>query len=261
MSRELQRLQVSVDGPLATVAFNRPEVLNATDMRTLDELIDVFDDLNGDLSLRCVVVKGNGRAFSVGADQKERPGLTDDELRRRRRIAPRAFGAMRDCVHPVITQVHGFAFGGGLELALGGDLAVAAESTVMGLVETKRGMIPGGGGTQLLPRLVGPFRAKELVLTGRRFSATEAAAWGLVNYVVADDELPARVAELAREICSVAPVASRQAKRALEAALELDFRRGVEFEAALYERVLHTEDRFIAQRAFHDHVDPEFLGR
>ena len=117
------------------------------------------------------------------------------------------------------------------------------------------------GGTQLLPRLVGPFRAKELVLTGRRFSATEAAAWGLVNYAVADDELPARVAELAREICSVAPVASRQAKRALEAALELDFRRGVEFEAALYERVLHTEDRFIAQRAFHDHVDPEFLGR
>lgn len=254
-------LDVSVHDAVATVAFNRPDLLNAVTTTMLEEIIDAFDVLNDDSEVRCVVLKGNGRAFCVGADQKERPNMTDDAIRRRRRIAPTAFAAMRSCVHPVISQVHGFAFGSGFEFAVGCDLVVLADSLTLGLIEVQKGMIPAGGGTQLLPRLVGPLRAKELILTGRRFTAADARDWGLANYVVPDDQLEATVMGLAGEICAAAPIAVRQAKKAVDAALELDFRRGVEHEAALYERVLHTEDRFEAMRAYRDKDTPKFQGR
>jgi enoyl-CoA hydratase len=161
----------------------------------------------------------------------------------------------------VISQVHGFAFGSGFEFAVGCDLVVMAETLQLGLIEVQKGMIPAGGGTQLVPRLVGPLRAKELILTGRRFRAADARDWGLANYVVSESELESTVLGLAEEICQAAPIAVRQAKKAVDAALELDFRRGVEHEAALYERVLQTEDRFEAMRAYRDKVPPNFQGR
>jgi enoyl-CoA hydratase/carnithine racemase len=261
MSQPDATVEVERRDAIAYVSLNRPQVLNAVTTPLLLELITVFEQLSDDAQIRCVVLKGNGRAFCVGADQKERPGMSDEDIRRRRRIAPLAFASMRNCVHPVISRVHGFAFGSGVEIAVGCDIVVMAESAKLGLIETQKGMIPAGGGTQLLPRLLGPLRAKELILTGRRFGAAEARDWGIANYVVPDDELDTTVNRLAAEICAAAPVAVRQAKRAVDAALDLDLRRGIEMEAALYERVLHTEDRFEAQRAYAENRQPQFEGK
>jgi enoyl-CoA hydratase/carnithine racemase len=254
-------LEVEITDHLARVSFNRPEVLNALNMEMVLGLSDIFESLSADPSVRCVILRGNGRAFSVGADHKERPNMTLDEVRYRRRIAPRAFGAMRACVHPVIAQVHGYALGSGFELALGCDIVVMADSTVLGLIETVRGSIPAGGGTQLLARTVGVHRANELILTGRRFAAAEAQAWGIANYVVPEDQLEATVNGLAEEILRAAPLSCQQAKRAIRASMELGLAAGIDYEAALYERILTTEDRQEALTAYTEKRPAEFKGR
>lgn len=256
-----EHIVFEVEDHLATVTFNRPEVLNAVTTPMLERLVEVFERIDDDPAVWCVVLKGNGRAFCVGADMKERQAMSADDVRRRRRIAPRAFGAMRHCQHPVIGQVHGYALGGGLELALGCDIVVAAEGSVLGLVETRVGAIPAGGGTQLLPRLVGVPRAKELIFTGRRFTATEALGWGMINRVVPPEDLEGAIAGLAEEILQSAPIANVQAKRAINMSLDLDLRSGIEAEAALYERTLTSADRAEAVRAFADKRPPSFTGR
>jgi enoyl-CoA hydratase/carnithine racemase len=252
--------EVRLDDSIARVAFNRPEVLNAVNMEILLNITPLFEQLSNDSHVRCVVLSGNGRAFSVGADHKERPTMSLDEVRHRRRIAPRAFAAMRNCVHPVIAQVHGWALGSGLELALGCDIVVMAETAVLGLIETVRASIPAGGGTQLLPRIVGLQRAKELILTGRRFTAAEAADWGIANYVVPVEELEARVTGLAREITAAAPISCQQAKRAINATLSMDLTSGIEYEAALYERILGSADRAEALAAYQEERPSVFMG-
>ena len=252
--------EITITEGVADVALNRPDVLNAINMDIIRGLPDVFEQLSEDYRVRCVVLRGNGRAFSVGADHKERPGMSLDEVRHRRRIAPRAFAAMRDCVHPVIAQVHGYALGSGFELALGCDLVVIAETTVLGLIETVRASIPAGGGTQVLPRIAGIQRAKEIILTGRRFTAADARDWEIANYVVPESELEAKVADLAREICAAAPIACQQAKRALNASLDVNLRDGIEYEAALYERILVSEDRREALQAYEEKRSTVFKG-
>jgi enoyl-CoA hydratase/carnithine racemase len=252
--------QVRLDDGIARLAFDRPEVLNAVNMEILLNIGPLFEELSGDSRVRCVILSGNGRAFSVGADHKERPDMSLDEVRHRRRIAPGAFAAMRDCVHPVIAQVHGWALGSGFELALGCDIVVMAETTVLGLIETTRASIPAGGGTQLLPRIVGLHRAKELILTGRRFTAAEAADWGIANYVVPDEELEERVTSLAREITATAPISCQQAKRAMNATLTMDLPSGIAYEAALYERILVSADRAEALAAYQEKRTGVFKG-
>lgn len=256
-----EHIVFEVEDHLATVTFNRPEVLNAVTTPMLERLVEVFERIDDNPAVWCVVLKGNGRAFCVGADMQERQTMSADDVRRRRRIAPRAFGAMRNCQHPVIGQVHGYALGGGLELALGCDIVVAAEGSVLGLVETRVGAIPAGGGTQLLPRLIGVPRAKELIFTGRRFTATEALGWGMINRVVPPEDLEGAIAGLAEEILQSAPIANVQAKRAINMSLDLDLRSGIEAEAALYERTLTSADRAEAVRAFADKRPPSFTGR
>jgi enoyl-CoA hydratase len=253
-------IELSVADHIATVAFNRPEVLNAVNMPVFSRLIEVFDDIADNPDVWCVILRGNGRAFCVGADQKERPGMTLDEIRRRRRISPQAFSAMRNCPRPVIAEVHGYALGGGLEMALGCDIIVAARDTVMGLIETKRGSIPAGGGTQLLPRLIGPARAKELIFTGRTFTAAQALEWGMVSYALEPEDLRAKVDDLAREITSAAPVSNMQAKRAINLSMDLDVANGIQAEAALYERILTTSDRTEALAAYREKRPPQFRG-
>jgi enoyl-CoA hydratase/carnithine racemase len=257
---EQDLLEFTVEGHIATVAFNRPGVLNAVSTPVFRRLIDVFDEINESGAIWCVILKGNGRAFCVGADHKERPGMTHDEVRRRRWISPQAFSAMRRCLRPVIAQVHGYALGSGLEMALGCDFIVAAAGTVMGLVETTRGSIPAGGGTQLLPRLIGVARAKELIFTGRKFTAEDALAWGMVNYVVPEAELAATVMKLATEIAAAAPISNVQAKKAVNASLDLDLANGMAVEAALYERVLTSHDRAEFLQASREHRRPVFKG-
>lgn len=253
-------VEYSLRDHVATVSFNRPDVLNAVNTPLLVRLHALFEEINDEPDVWCVVLRGNGRAFCVGADQKERPGMSMDEVRHRRRIAPAAFAAMRNCVRPVIGQVHGYALGSGLEMAIGCDIVIAAAGTTMGLIETKVGAIPGGGATQLLPRLVGPARAKELMFTGRKFTASDALAWGMVSEVVAEADLDARVTALANDIAASAPIATMQVKRAINMSLDIDISNGMAVEAALYERILTTADRAEALTAYRERRPPVFKG-
>lgn len=260
MSQSTDLVTVSTVDHVATVSFNRPEALNAATTPLLRQLIDVFDHIDDDPDVWCVVLRGNGRAFSVGADTKERAGMSLTDLRTRRRIAPRAFSAARSCIRPVIGQVHGYALGGGLELALGCDIVVAAHGTRMGLIESRLASIPGGGGTQILPRLVGVARAKELIFTGRTFTAEEALGWGMISHCVAADQLDDTVAALAHEIATAAPVSNVQAKRAINMSMDLGVANGFEVEAALYERVLSTTDRLEGAAAHREKRPPTYIG-
>lgn len=254
-------IEVTVDDhAVARVAFNRPEVLNAVSTALHRRLIEVFDDIADRPEIRCVVLTGNGRAFCVGADQKERPGMSLQDIRARRRISPAAFGAMRQCTRPVIAAVRGYALGSGLEMALNCDLIVASQGTVFGLIETLKGALPAGGGTQILPRLVGLLRARELIYTGRRFSAEDAYSWGMLNYLVPDDELDERVNALAREIAAAAPVSVVQAKEAIAVAEETSLAVGLRMETALFERTLTTADRLEAVAAYREKRPPKFRG-
>lgn len=251
---------LDVEDHVAIVTLNRPAALNAATTPMFRRLIQLFDHINDDPSIWCVVVRGAGRAFSVGADQKERASMSLQDLRTRRRISPAAFSAMRNCIRPVIAQVHGYAIGGGLELALGCDIVVAAEETSMGLIETRLASIPAGGGTQVLPRLVGVPRAKELIFTGRMFTAEEALGWGMISHVVPLPDLDGFTTALAREVTAVAPISNVQAKRAINMSMDVGVANGFEIEAALYERVLGTSDRAEGAAAHREKRPPKFSG-
>jgi enoyl-CoA hydratase/carnithine racemase len=259
-STDEQLVLLEVADHIGIVTFNRPEALNASTTPFFRRLIRMFDEINDNPDIWCVVVRGEGRAFSVGADQKERAGMSLQDLRNRRRISPQAFSAMRTCIRPVIGQVHGYAIGGGLELALGCDIVIASEGTVMGLIETRLASIPAGGGTQILPRLVGVPRAKELIFTGRTFTAEEALTWGMISHVVPIEELETSVMSLAREIASAAPIANSQAKRAINMSMDVGVANGFDIEAALYERVLSTSDRSEGAAAHREKRPPAFTG-
>jgi enoyl-CoA hydratase/carnithine racemase len=253
-------IELRLDGQIACVTFNRPEVLNALSTAMYLRLTEVFDDIAIHPEVRCVIGKGNGRAFCVGADYKERQAMSLQDIRERRRVSPAAFDTMRQCTRPVIAAVHGYALGSGLEMALNCDLIVAAEGTEFGLIETARGAIPVGGGTQLLPRLVGVLRARELIFTGRRFRAEQAMEWGMLNYVVAPDELEARVRAIGEKICSVAPISVIQAKEAINVSVETSLSVGLRMETALFERTLTTADRLEAVAAYREGRQPMFKG-
>ncbi|MFI0419208.1 enoyl-CoA hydratase/isomerase family protein [Spongiactinospora sp. 9N601] len=254
-------MDLSIAGHIATVTLDRPDVLNAVNTPMYRCLLAVFAKIEDAADVRCVVVRGRGRAFSVGADRTERATMTDDELRRRRRLVPRVFSAMYHCSRPVIAQVHGYALGGGLELALSCDIVVATQDAVMGLVETTLGTMPAGGGTQLLPRLVGLSRAKELIFTGRRFTGAEARQWGLVNNAVPAADLDASVGALAAEISAAAPLAVAQAKRAIDLSTRLEIDSGVELEAELYNRLLTSTDRLEGLAAAREGRSARFRGQ
>jgi len=254
-------IQVDVAGGVATVTLNRPESLNALSNGLLEAIVATFAGLEDNLDARCAVLRGAGRAFCVGADIKERGGMSQDQVRARRRLAPQAFGAMRRFSRPVVAQVHGYAIGSGLELALGCDFIFAAADTAMGLPETAKASIPAGGGTQVLPRLIGAARAKELIFTSRRFNAEQAERWGLVNRVTPADALDAAVRELTDELVAVSPTALATAKRAIDLGLATDLESGLQVEAALYERVLTSEDRREAVAAAAEKRSPRYVGR
>ncbi|WP_028925000.1 enoyl-CoA hydratase/isomerase family protein [Pseudonocardia acaciae] len=253
-------VELCVADRVATVTLDRPDVLNAVSTPVYERLLAIFGRIEASEEIRCVVLRGRGRAFCVGADRTERATMTDDALRYRRRLVPRVVAAMYHCTRPVLAQVHGYALGGGLELALSCDVVVAAEDTVMGLVETTLGTMPAGGGTQLLPRLVGAGRAKALIFTGRRFTGAQAREWGAVTEAVPPAELEPTVATLAGEIAAAAPLAVAQAKKAINMSARLELERGVEMEAALYERLLSSADRLEGLAAARERRPPRFRG-
>ncbi len=260
----LRHLLVETPEPgLAIVKFNRPEVYNALNTATCEDLREVFGPLAftpGDL--RCVILTGAGdKAFSAGGDLKEREGMTDEAWRLQHAVIEESAYAVLNSSVPVIAAVNGVAFGGGCELALCCDFIYAARTAHFALPEVTRGIMPGGGGTQNLPRAVGERRAKELILSGRPFTAEDAFAWGLVNEICEPAELMPRVIELARTICANAPIAVRQSKKAIHQGLQADLTSGLLIEVQAYERMIPSEDRREGVRAFNEKRRPVFKGR
>jgi len=250
----------AADG-VATVTLDRPDVLNAMNEPMRRELTECFTRLAADDGVRVVVITGAGeRAFSAGADIREfvEPPVPVRFREARKRVDFRA--VMDRCPQPLIAAIRGYALGGGLELALACDLRIAAEDAQLGLTEITLAIIPGGGGTQRLPRLVGRGKALELILTGARIGAPEALRIGLVERVVPPGEVLAAAQELARALAARAPVALRYAKEAIVRGLELPLAEGLQLENDLATLLRTTEDRLEGARAFLEKRSPRFTG-
>jgi enoyl-CoA hydratase/carnithine racemase len=247
---------------VATVTLSRPEVHNAMNQAMRRELLEVFTHLRTDDGVRAVVVQGAGeKAFSAGADIREflEPPVVTQFREARRRVDFRR--EMERCPQAIIAAIRGYAFGGGLELALACDIRVAADDAQLGLTEVNLAIIPGGGGTQRLPRLVGRGKALEMILTGMRIPAAEALRIGLVERVVPVAELPSAAQALARTIADKAPVAMRYAKEAVVGGLGLPLDDGIRLENDLATLLRTTEDRVEGAKAFVEKRKPRWTGR
>jgi enoyl-CoA hydratase/carnithine racemase len=250
------------DGHLAHLILNRPEVLNAIDNTLAIALTDACKALADDVDVWAIILRGAGdRAFSAGADLKARRDFTPEDWSHQRALLREMFKQLRNVPQPMIAAVHGYALGGGTELAMLADFVVAAEDAVFGLTEVSLGIIPGGGGTQNLPRMIGRNRAKELIFTARRINAAEAFRLGLVNHVVPREALLPKATDLAREIIKNSPFAVRQAKWAIDRGVDQEFEQGVEREHEAYMRAIASEDRREGIAAFNEKRPPRFRGR
>ncbi len=234
---------------------------NSISLRMLSELRSLLGRAAADASLRCVVLTGAGdKAFCSGADLKERVAMSGEDVHAFHAGLRAAFRAIEQAPQVFVAAVNGAALGGGLELALACDIRVAAEPAQLGLPEVSLGIIPGGGGTQRLARLVGVARAKDLVLTARRVGAAEALAMGLVAEVAPAGRLLVQATALAERIARNAPVALRQAKRAIDGGFHLPLEEALALENRMYQDCLGTKDRLEALRAFAEKRPPVFTG-
>ena len=244
------------------VTLNRPDRANAFTSQMGRELIEVFQALEETPgAYRCVVLTGAGeRAFCAGADLKERNGMSDADFAAQHYLFERMARAVLACPMPLLGAINGAAFAGGLELALCCDFAYAAEGARFALTEVTLGIMPGAGGTQNLPRTIGERRAKEVILTGRPFSAQDALAWGMVNRLhPAADLLPA-VLDTAKTIAANAPLSVRQAKKSITQGLQMDRASGMLFEIEAYYQLIPTADRTEGIAAFNEKRKPVFKG-
>ena len=252
-----------VDEHVIIVRLNRPDASNALNTQMGRDLVRCFEDAALDpKSLRCIVLTGTGdKAFCAGGDLKERHGMTDEQWMAQHAIFERMTLALMDCPIPVIAAVNGAAFGGGLELTLTCDFAYASTAARFALTEITLGIMPGAGGTQFLPRAVGSRRAKEIVLTGKPFSAQDALEWGVVNKLCAPEKLMEEALATAQAICDNAPVSVRQAKRSMHFGMQMDIRSALFFEIDAYNKMVSTEDRHEGVRAFNEKRKPKFKGK
>jgi enoyl-CoA hydratase/carnithine racemase len=253
---------VERDGHIAHLILNRPESLNAIDNTLGEELGAACDSLAADTDVWAIIFRGAGeRAFCAGADLKARRDFTPEQWQAQRELFRRMFKRLRDVPQPMIAAVHGYALGGGTELAMLADFVVASDDAVFGLTEVSLGIIPGGGGTQSLPRMIGRNRAKELIFSARRIRAAEALDLGMVNHVVPRAELVTKAAALAQEIMKNSPFAVRQAKWAIDQGSDLPFEDGLQREHEAYMRAIASEDRREGIAAFNERRPPQFSGR
>src|SRR6266436_3753102 len=248
---------------LLVVTLNRPAVANALNTQMGRDLEALWSGLiAAPGELRCVVLTGAGeRAFCAGGDLKERYGMSDAEWVAQHEIFERQYWRLLDCPLPVIAAINGHAFAGGLEMALACDFAYAVPEARFALTEVTLGIMPGAGGTQLLPRAVGERRAKEIILTGRPFTAAEAYEWGMVNRLCAPGRVVEEALETGRHIADNAPISVRQAKHAIHWGMQMDLASGMMFEIEAYNRMVPTADRREGVLAFNEKRKPRFSGR
>ena len=257
-----QTLTVEPQGEhLMLVRLNRPQALNALNTQMGKDKYDLWTRLAAEPgAVRCVVLTGAGeRAFCAGADLKERDGMSEPVWRAQHEIFERAFMALMELPLPVIAAVNGHAFGGGMEIALACDFIYAARGARMALSETRLGLMPGGGGTQNMPRAAGERRAKELILTAEPFDAQQGYEWGIVNRVC--DNVLQEALGVAAKIAANAPLAVRQAKKSIHYGMQMDLLTGYRFEIEAYNQLVGTEDRKEGVRAFNEKRKPRFQGK
>jgi enoyl-CoA hydratase len=256
-----ESLLVRVEDRVATIVVNRPEKRNALNAVVRRELVEALDALRDDPEVRVVVITGAGeKAFIAGADIGEFAERTPLEQRAAME-GRRLFEEIANFPRPTIAMINGFALGGGCEVALACDLRIAARSARLGQPEVKLGILPGGGGTQRLPRLVGLGRALRLIMTGEMISAEEAERIGLVDDVVDDADLARRTAALAGLMAGYSPVTLKLIKDAVRATQEMPLSAGLQFERELFVTAFASEDRTEGVSAFLEKRAPEFRGR
>ncbi len=251
-----------IEPAVLRVTLNRPQAANALNTEMGRELLALWGALADASDIRAVVLTGAGtRVFCAGADLKERQGMSDADWQAQHVIFERHYWALLDVPMPVIAAVNGHAYAGGLEMMLACDFAYAVPGARFALTETTLGIMPGAGGTQLLPRAVGERRAKEIILTGRPFGADEALQWGLVNRLVAPEALMDTSLATATQIAENAPLAVRQAKKSIHTGLQMDLKSAFLFEIEAYNRLVPSADRREGISAFNEKRKPRFEGR
>jgi enoyl-CoA hydratase/carnithine racemase len=253
---------VGVAGAIGEVVLDRPEAMNALNTAMAARLAQVCAEIAADLQVRAVVLAAAGeRAFCVGADLKERAAMSDAALLAQRPVFRAAFSAVLGLPQPVIAAVHGYALGGGCELALCCDLIVADETAVFGLPEVTVGLVPGGGGTQLALRRIGPGRAADLILTGRQVNAADAERLGVADRRVPPGTAGEHALALARQIAGNSPVAVLAAKRAIRQGSGVSLAVGLEVEDAAWRAAAFSGDRREGIAAFKEKRAPQWPGQ
>jgi methylglutaconyl-CoA hydratase len=255
-------IKVEQRGSVAVWTIDRPDRMNSLSRATLFAFGKLAREAVANDSIRAIVITGSGeKAFCAGADLKERQGMTENDVRKQVELYRSELGPLDRSPKPVVAAINGVAFGGGLELALICDMRVAAKHAQLALPETSLGIIPGAGGTQRLPRIVGEARAKEMILLARRLTADEALAWGLVNRVTPSGSVVDDTVAWLEPIANGAPIAQAAALEAIDRSFETSLELGLELEKVSYDKTLVSEDRREALAAFAEKRKARFQGK
>lgn len=251
-----------IDDHILIVTLNRPDSANAFNTQMAWDIVNVFEALVTQLNYRAIVITGAGKkAFCAGGDLKERKGMSDKQWQAQHLVFERMIRAVIACPIPIIGAINGAAYGGGCELAAALDFVYAADDAKFAQTEVQLGIIPGIGGTQTLSRAIGEKRAKELILTGKVFSAAQALEWGLVNSIYPQSELMQNTLAIASMIAENAPIAVRQAKQAIRKGQDMSLADALAFEIEAYNRTVPTADRQEGVLAFNEKRKPQFTGQ
>jgi len=252
-----------VEDHILIVMMDRPQAANAKNTKMGLEGKEIFESLYTDAEdVRVVILTGRGtRAFCAGGDLKERKGMTDAQWRYQHAVYEQGVMAIRNCPVPVIAAVNGAAYGGGCEAAMNADFAYASRTARFALTEVTLGIMPGAMGTQNMPHAVGERRAKEIIMTGKPFTAEEGYQWGLINKVCEPETLMEETLETARLIANNAPQSIMRAKRSISVATQVDRATGYQFELEAYNRLVGTDDRHEGVLAFNEKRKPDFTGK
>ena len=257
----MTNILINTENRICTITLNREKSMNSINISLLDDLILAFEEVRFNKDIRVIIITGSGeKAFCAGADLKERLTLSESEVKQFIYKIRTGFNMIANFPKPVIAAVNGIALGGGTELALACDIRIASTNAKMGLTETKLAIIPGAGGTQRLPRVIGYGKAKELIFTGRQVDAAEALEIGLVNKTYPLGELITEAKIMAELICENGPVAIEQAKKAINRGCETDIETGLVFESEAYQACLTTQDRIEGLKSFSEKRKPKYQG-
>ena len=255
-----ETIMTSKEGRLGIITLNRPQAMNALSSKLVAEMVSALNEFERDDEVRCLVIAGNERAFSAGADIKEMAEMTAVQMTMTGHFFP-LWDKVGRYPKPIVGALSGYVLGGGLELAMSLDVLVASETTQLGQPEIDIGVMPGGGGTQRLTRAVGKAKAMEMILTGKRIGAEEAKTLGLVSRVVPKEAFLEEAKKVANEIASKSPVAIRLAKMAVNKAFEMGLSQGIDFEREVFYLLFASEDKDEGMNAFLEKRRPEFKGK